>query len=148
MEIILTQDVENVGSYNDVIKVKPGYARNFLIPKGLALVANEGNKKMIAEKKKQYQAAAEKKMAELTALSESLNNCVITVGAKTGTSGKIFGAVTTLQIAEAIKKQKNVDIDRKKIVLSEEVKMLGTFSATISLHKEISCQINVEVIAE
>ncbi len=148
MEIILTQDVDKVGSYNEVVKVRPGFARNYLIPKGWALVANESNKKMIAEKMKQYQAKQEKVVAELRAIADVLNNSVITVGAKTGTSGKIFGAVTAIQIADAIKKQKNVDIDRKKIHLAEEVKMLGTFSATINLHKDIIATINVEVVAE
>ncbi len=148
MEVILTQDVEKVGNYNEVLKVKPGFARNYLIPKGLALVANESNKKAIAEKQKQYAVKQEKIMAEFTALAEQLNNAVVTVGAKTGTSGKIFGAVTPMQVAEAIKKQKGVEVDRKKIHLAEEVKMLGTFAATINLHKDIVCNINVEVVAE
>ena len=112
------------------------------------MMANESNKKMIAEKMKQYQAKQEKLTAELRGIADILNNSVITVGAKTGTSGKIFGAVTAIQIADAIKKQKNVEVDRKKIHLSEEVKMLGTFSATINLHKDIIATINVEVVAE
>ena len=103
MEIILTQDVDKVGSYNEVVKVRPGYARNFLIPKGWALVANDTNKKIIAERMKQYQAKQEKLMAELRTVADTLNNAVITVGAKVGTTGKIFGAVTAIQIADAIK---------------------------------------------
>jgi large subunit ribosomal protein L9 len=103
MEIILTQDVDKVGAYNEVVKVRSGFARNFLIPKGLALVANDSNKKIIADKVKQHQAKVEKVMAELRTIAEQLNNAVITVGAKTGTSGKIFGAVTALQVADAIK---------------------------------------------
>jgi large subunit ribosomal protein L9 len=148
MEIILTQDVDNVGSYNEVVKVRPGYARNFLIPKGLALVANDTNKKIIAERMKQYQAKQEKLMAELRTIADTLNNAVITVGAKVGTTGKIFGAVTAIQIADAIKKQKNVEVDRKKIHIAEEIKTTGTFSATLNLHREISATINVEVIGE
>jgi large subunit ribosomal protein L9 len=148
MEVILTQDVDKLGSYNEVVKVRPGFARNFLIPKGLALVANNTNKKVIAEKVKQYQAKQEKVMAELRLVAEQLNNAVITIGAKTGTSGKIFGAVTTLQVAEAIKKQKNFEIDRKKITLTEDIKMLGTYAATIQLHKELPVSINVEVVGE
>jgi large subunit ribosomal protein L9 len=148
MEIILTQDVDKVGSYNEVVTVRAGFGRNYLIPKGWAMMANESNKKMIAEKMKQYQAKQEKLTAELRGIADILNNSVITVGAKTGTSGKIFGAVTAIQIADAIKKQKNVEVDRKKIHLSEEVKMLGTFSATINLHKDIIATINVEVVAE
>jgi large subunit ribosomal protein L9 len=148
MEIILTQDVDKVGSYNEVVTVRAGFGRNYLIPKGWAMMANESNKKMIAEKMKQYQAKQEKLTAELRDIADVLNNSVITVGAKTGTSGKIFGAVTAIQIADAIKKQKNVEVDRKKIHLSEEVKMLGTFSATINLHKDIIATINVEVVAE
>jgi large subunit ribosomal protein L9 len=148
MEIILTQDVENLGSYNEVLKVRPGYARNFLIPRGLALVANSANKAIIAQKVKQYQAKQEKVMAELRALAEQLNNAVITVGAKTGTSGKIFGAVTTLQVVDALKKQKSIEVDRKKVTLADDIKMLGTYAATIQLHKEISVSINVEVVGE
>jgi large subunit ribosomal protein L9 len=148
MEIILTQDVENLGSYNEVLKVRPGYARNFLIPRGLALVANSANKAIIAQKVKQYQAKQEKAMAELRAIAEQLNNAVITVGAKTGTSGKIFGAVTTLQVVDALKKQKSIEVDRKKVTLADDIKMLGTYAATILLHKEISVSINVEVVAE
>ncbi|MEY4876000.1 MAG: hypothetical protein RI955_174 [Bacteroidota bacterium] len=148
MEVILTQDVDKLGAYNEVVKVRPGYARNFLIPRGLALVANQANKSIIAQKVKQYQAKQEKVMAELQSIAEQLNNAVISVGAKTGTSGKIFGAVTTLQIADAIKKQKGFDIERKKVTLSEDIKMLGTYAATIQLHKEISISINVEVVAE
>jgi large subunit ribosomal protein L9 len=148
MEIILTQDVENLGSYNEVLKVRPGYARNFLIPRGLALVANSANKAIIAQKVKQYQAKQEKVMAELRTLAEQLNNAVITVGAKTGTSGKIFGAVTTLQVVDALKKQKSIEVDRKKVTLADDIKMLGTYAATIQLHKEISVSINVEVVGE
>ncbi|MEN9521966.1 MAG: hypothetical protein RL065_343 [Bacteroidota bacterium] len=148
MEVILTQDVDKLGAYNEVVKVRPGYARNFLIPRGLALVANDANKSIIAQKVKQYQAKQAKVMAELQAIAEQLNNAIITVGAKTGTSGKIFGAVTTLQIADAIKKQKGFEVDRKKVTIADEIKMLGTYVATIQLHKEISVSVNVEVVAE
>jgi large subunit ribosomal protein L9 len=148
MEVILTQDVDKLGAYNEVVKVRPGYARNFLIPRGLALVANQANKSIIAQKVKQYQAKQAKVMAELQAVAEQLNNAIITVGAKTGTSGKIFGAVTSLQIADAIKKQKGVEVDRKKVTIADEIKMLGTYVATIQLHKEISVSVNVEVVAE
>ncbi len=148
MEVILTQDVDKVGAYNEVIKVRSGYARNFLIPKGLALVANDGNKKMIADKVKHHLAKQEKAMAEFRAVAEQLNNAVITVGAKTGTSGKIFGAVTNLQVADAIKKQKGFEVDRKKIHFSEDIKNLGTYAATIQLHKDVSVSINVEVVGE
>ena len=148
MEIILTQDVDKVGAYNEVVKVRPGFARNFLIPKGLALVANDSNKKIIADKVKQHQAKVEKMMAELRTIAEQLNNAVITVGAKTGTSGKIFGAVTALQVADAVKKQKGIEVDRKKITFGEEIKNIGTYVATINLHKEISVAVNVEVVGE
>ena len=123
MEIILTQDVDKVGAYNEVVKVRSGFARNFLIPKGWALVANNTNKKIIADKVKQHQAKVEKVMDELRTIAEQLNNAVVTIGAKTGTSGKIFGAVTTLQVADAIKKQKSIEIDRKKIHFTEEIRI-------------------------
>ncbi len=149
MEVVLLQDVDKLGSQNQVVKVKPGFARNYLIPKGLALVANEGNKKLSAEKQKQAQRREDKLLSQLQNIVDQLRQTVVKVGAKVGTSGKIFGSVTTLQIADALKKQFGVGIDRKKIsILEEDIKMLGTYKALVDLHKDVKVEIDFEVVAE
>ncbi len=149
MEVILKQDVNNLGYKNDVIKVKNGYCRNYLIPKGLAIIATETNKKVVAETQKQRAFKEEKIKKEAQKLADSLQNITLKIGAKAGTSGKIFGSVNALQIAEAIKSQYNFDIDRKKIIVDgESIKELGTYSAKVNLHKEIKLEVKFEVVAE
>ena len=149
MEVILKQDVNNLGYKNDVIKVKNGYCRNYLIPKGLAIIATETNKKVVAETQKQRAFKEEKIKKEAQKLADSLQNITLKIGAKAGTSGKIFGAVNALQIAEAIKSQYNFEIDRKKIIVDgESIKELGTYSAKVNLHKEIKLEVKFEVVAE
>ncbi len=149
MEVILKQDVSNLGYKNDVIKVKNGYCRNYLIPKGLAIIATETNKKVVAETQKQRAFKEEKIKKEAQKLADSLQNITLKIGAKAGTSGKIFGSVNALQIAEAIKSQYNFDIDRKKIIVDgESIKELGTYSAKVNLHKEIKLEVKFEVVAE
>lgn len=148
MELILLQDVEHLGLQNDLVTVKPGYGRNYLIPKGMAVVANVSNKKSLAEAAKQSARREEKLMAALQSVVDTLKNSVIKVGAKAGTSEKIFGSVTTLQIAEALKKQKNISIDRKKIHLPEEIKTLGSYHAVVELHKDVKVDLAFEVVAE
>ncbi len=148
MEIILLQDVDNLGYKDDIVKVKAGYARNYLIPKKLAIVANASNRKSVEEKKRQQQAKYEKMLAELNAVADTLKAEAIRVGAKAGTSGKIFGSVTTLQIAEAIRQSTGVEVDRKKIKILEEVKTLGKYKATVELHREVIPEIEFEVVAE
>ncbi len=148
MELILLEDVEHLGSKNDLVSVKSGYGRNYLIPKGLAMVANASRKKHALEIQKQQSAKREKMLADMNALAESLKTEVITIGAKAGSSGKLFGSVTSIQIADALKKQKNVDVDRRKITLQEEIKNLGTYKAKIQLHKEISSEITFEVVED
>src|SRR3954471_20560920 len=120
MELILKQDVKHLGLQNDLVKVKPGYGRNYLLPKGMAVIATAGSKKTLGEAQKQADRREEKLMQQLQSVVDTLKASVIKVGAKAGTSEKIFGSVTTLQLAEAIKKQKNIAIDRKKITLPEE----------------------------
>ncbi|GIV34782.1 MAG: 50S ribosomal protein L9 [Chitinophagales bacterium] len=149
MEVVLLQDIENLGSQYQIVKVKPGYARNYLIPRGLALIANEGNRKMSAEKQKQAKRREEKLLSQLQSIVDQLKMNAVRVGAKVGTSGKIFGSVTTLQIAEAIKKQFGVTVDRKKItILEEDIKVLGTYKALVDLHKDVKVEIDFEVVAE
>lgn len=148
MEVILLKDVEKLGLANDLVSVKPGYGRNYLIPQGLAKVANASNRKEWEESQKQAERREEKLMQELQTVIDKLKGATVTVGAKAGTSEKIFGSVTTLQVSDSIKKQLNISIDRKKIALPDEVKMLGSYTATINLHKDVEVELNFEVVAE
>lgn len=149
MEVILKQDVKNLGYANDMVKVKPGYARNYLIPKGLAIVADESNRKIHAENMKQKAHKEEKQRKEAEKLAQTLETITLKIGAKAGTTGKIFGSVNTIQIADAIKEQYHYEIDRKKIELEgDSIKQLGEYKATISLYKGIKAVIQFEVIAE
>lgn len=148
MEVILLQDVEKLGYKNDLVNVKPGYGRNYLIPQGLAMVGNTANKKQWEEFKKQEARRDDKLMKELQSVVDKLQGSTVKVGAKAGTSEKLFGSVTGLQLADAIKKQLGVNIDRRKITMPEEVKTLGAYTASIHLHKDKDVELNFEVIAE
>lgn len=148
MEIILKKDHKGLGYKNDIVKVKNGYGRNFLIPQGIAVLATDSNKKMQAEEIKQSSFKEQKLRAEATANAEKLATVTVKVGAKAGESGKIFGSVTNIQIAEALKKA-GFDVERKNIEMNEEhIKTLGTYLANVRLFKEISATVNFEVVAE
>lgn len=148
MEIILIQDVDRLGSKDDVIKVKDGFARNFLIPQKKAIVATSTAKKVLAENIKQRAHKEAKLKNEALAIAEKLANKKISIGAKTSSLGKIFGSVNTIQLAEAINK-KGFEIDRKQILLPEDhIKEVGTYSAKVKLHKEVIIEIEFEVVAE
>lgn len=146
MEIILKEDIAGLGYKNDIVDVKPGYGRNYLIPRGLAIAATESNKKIIAENVRQAAHKAEKIKREAQELADRIGDLVIQIVTKAGESGKIFGAVTTNQLSEALK-EKGFDIDRKKIVFKSEIKMLGQYTAVIDLHKEVKKEVAVEVVA-
>jgi large subunit ribosomal protein L9 len=149
MEIILKQDITNLGYKNDLINVKDGYARNYLIPKGMAILATKTNKKILSEVTKQKAFKEEKIIKEAETIAKALENIELKIGAKAGTSGKIFGSVNVLQIAAALKEQHKMDIDKKIIhVDGESIKELGTYTATVNLHKDISVELKFEVIAE
>lgn len=148
MEVILLQDVDKLGKESEMVKVRPGYARNYLIPRKLAVVADESQKKMLSERIKQEDRREEKMLKEIAKVVDLLKNTRYTIGAKTGTSGKIFGSVTTIQLAQAIKKQSGVTIDRKKITLPEDVSMLGEYKANIALHKDANVEVAFEVVAD
>jgi large subunit ribosomal protein L9 len=149
MEVILKQDIPNLGYTNDVVNVKAGYARNYLIPKGLAITANDVNKKVLSENLKQKSFKEEKIKKEAETLGKALEGITVKIGAKAAETGKIFGSVNNIQIADAIQQQFNYDIDRKKIVVDgEHIKELGTYSAEIRLHKEVKVKISFEVFAE
>jgi large subunit ribosomal protein L9 len=147
MEVILKQDVDGLGYKNDTVKVRAGYGNNFLIPNGLALIANDSNKRLTAENVRQAAHKAEKLKQDANALASKIGEITIEIGAKAGESGKIFGAVTALQIADALK-AKGFDIDRKKVHLKEIPKQIGTYSANLDLHKEVKHEIKVKVVAE
>jgi len=147
MEIILTQDVTGLGYKNDTIKVKAGYGRNYLIPNGVALIANEPNKRKVAEDIRQVAHKAAKLKQDAEALAAKIGEITIEIGTKAGETGKIFGAVTALQVADALK-AKGFDVDRKKISFKEQPKQLGTYTALLDLHKEVKHNIQVNVVAE
>jgi large subunit ribosomal protein L9 len=149
MKVILKQDIHTLGYKNDTVNVKTGYARNYLIPKGIAIEATETNKKVVAETQKQRAFKEEKIKKEAQKIAEMLKSAVLKIGAKAGTSGKIFGSVNSLQISEAIQKQFNYEIDRKKIIVDgESIKEIGTYAAKVNLHKEVKFDVKFEVVAE
>ncbi len=148
MEIILKQDVANLGSKDEIVKVKNGYARNYLIPNGLAITASASAKKVLAENIKQRAHKEAKIKADAEVIAKKLEGVKLTIGAKTSSTGKIFGSVNTIQIAEALA-AKGFDIDRKVIsIQDEQIKEVGNYSADIKLHKEVKVKIDFEVIAE
>jgi len=147
MEVILKQDIDNLGYENDVVKVKNGYARNYLIPKGMAILANETNKKVLAEVQKQKAFKEEKLRTEAETTAKLLEKVELTIGAKAGTSGKIFGSVNAIQISESLK-DKGHEIDRRKIDVDDSIKELGSYTATVKLYKDIKAEIKFEVVAE
>jgi large subunit ribosomal protein L9 len=148
MEVILIQDVDNLGGVNELVKVKNGYARNYLLPRQLAVEATPGNRKMLEEKMKQQQKKEAAMLAEINSVIAKLNEAPLKIGAKTGTSGKIFGSVTSLQISRAIRDQKGYDIDRRKITLPDEVKELGAYKAHIDFGNGKNADVDFEVIGE
>jgi large subunit ribosomal protein L9 len=148
MEIILVQDVDNLGGANEVVKVRNGYARNFLFPRKLAIEANPGNRKQLEEKMKQAKKKEDAMLAGINSVVAKLGESPLKVGAKSGTSGKIFGSVTSLQISRAIRDQKGYEIDRKKITLPDEVKELGTYKAHIDFGNGKSTDVEFEVVGE
>ena len=148
MQIILLNDVDKVGDKHQVVSVKPGFGRNFLIPQGLAIVASEGNMRRLNELKRQDEIRENKKLNVYKDLAAQLEGVTLKIGAKTGTSGKIFGSVTNVQIAQALKDQCNLDVERKKIHILEEVKELGTYYAQIDSHKQVVSKVAFEVISE
>jgi large subunit ribosomal protein L9 len=147
MEVILTQDMQGLGYKNDVITVKAGYGRNYLIPKGFAILAIPSNRKMIEENVRQAAHKAEKLRKDAEALADQIGDLELEIGAKVGESGKIFGAITTLQISDALK-EKGFEIDRKRININTKVKEVGDYTATIDLHKEVKKEVPFKVVAE
>lgn len=143
----MKQDVAGLGYKNDIVKVKAGYGNNYLIPNGIALLATESNKKVVQENIRQASHKAAKIRQDAEALAQKIGELTVEIGTKAGETGRIFGAVTANQISDALK-AKGFSIDRKKIVLKENPKQLGTYNVTLDLHKEVKHDIKVNVVAE
>jgi large subunit ribosomal protein L9 len=148
MQVILIQDVNNLGGANEVVTVKNGYARNYLIPQKFAVEASPSNMKQLEERLKQIRKKEEKMLAEINKVIDVLREGPVKIGAKTGTSGKIFGSVTTVQVARAIREQKGYEVDRRRIHLLDDVKELGTYKAKVDFGNGNETEMELEVVAE
>jgi large subunit ribosomal protein L9 len=148
MQVILIQDVNNLGGANELVTVKSGYGRNFLIPSKLAVEANSSNLKQLQERNKQLAKKEEKLLKEFNNVVSVLQEAPLKIGAKTGTTGKIFGSVTSVQIARAIREQRGYEIDRRRIHIIDDVKELGNYKAKIDFGKGQEVEIDFEVVAE
>jgi len=148
MEVILKEDVTNLGHKNDIVTVRPGYGRNYLIPRGIAILATESAKKVFAENKKQQAHKEEKIRNEAQELAKQLEGKKVTIGAKTSSTGKIFGSVNNIQIAEALEKD-GFNIERKNISIAEDaVKEVGSYKAVVKLHRDVKVEIDFKVVSE
>jgi large subunit ribosomal protein L9 len=148
MEIILLKDIDKLGDKHEIVNVKPGYGRNYLIPQGLAVNANAANRKKRESLIAEEEAREALRLDEYKAIAAQIEGQTLKIGVKAGTSGKIFGSVTNVQIAQALKDQLGIEIERKKIHLPEEVKEIGTYNADLNLHKELSTKIAFELVQE
>jgi len=147
MEVVLKKDFTNLGKALDVVDVKDGYARNFLIPSGIAIPATEGNKKTIAESKKMTEKREDKKLAEARLLAKKIESIPCTISAHVGEEDKLFGSVTSQEIAEFLKKE-NIHIDKRDIELEEPIKQLGVYSVKVNLYKDVRAMLKVWVVKE
>ncbi len=149
MDIILKQDVANLGYKNDIVTVKPGYGRNFLIPQGLAILATERNRKILAEEMRQQAHKEQKIKDEALEKAKALEGLKLQIPAKAAATGKIFGSVNNIMIANAIKEATGIEVDRKNIVINEDaIKEVGEYKAKLRLHKEVAVDIDFNVYAE
>jgi large subunit ribosomal protein L9 len=148
MQVILIQDVNNLGGANELVTVKNGYGRNYLIPQKFAVEASPSNMKQMQEKVKHQAKKEAKLLAELNSVIAVLKEGALKIGAKTGTTGKIFGSVTTVQIARAIKEQKGYEIDRRRISITDDIKELGTYKANIDFGNGNETEVEFEVVGE
>ena len=149
MEIILKQDVSNLGYKDEIVKVKNGYANNYLLPQGLAIIATPSNKKILAENIKQRAFKEEKLRKDAEALQTALTGKSVKLMAKVGENGQLFGSITNQQVAEALKEQHNYDVDRKHIVLDgEKIKTVGEYAAMVNIYRDIKAELKIEVVAE
>jgi large subunit ribosomal protein L9 len=148
MDIILLQDVEKVGDKHEVVNVKDGFGRNYLIPQGLGIIANKTNTARLNELRAREEAQESKRLGEYQEMAAKLEGQTLRIGAKAGTSGKIFGSVTAIQVSNALQEQFGLEIDRRKIQLPQDVKELGSYTLTLTLHKEVRPEVAFEVVGE
>lgn len=147
MEVILREDIQGLGYKNDTVEVKPGYGRNFLIPRGMAILASDSNKKMISENIRQAAHKAEKARKDAEEIAKKIGELTLEIKTKAGESGKIFGAITPIQVAEALVAQGH-EVDRKRISFEQKIKEVGEYTALLDLHKEVHHPIQIKVVAE
>lgn len=148
MQIILLKNIDNLGDKHDIVTVKDGYGRNYLIPQGMAIVANATNKGKLADMMRKQSAKENKMIGEFQAVADQLKDVVLRIVVKSGTSGKIFGSVSSVQLSQALRSQAGIDIERRKIHIEEEVKELGTYKAKVDLHKQVQALLNFEVVTD
>lgn len=148
MNIILLQDIDKVGEKYEVVTVKDGFARNFLIPTKKAVIANKANLAKLDELKQKHAEELAAQIGEFQAVADKIKDVTLRIGAKAGTSGKIFGSVTNTSIAQALKEQCEVEVIRSKVEIAEDVKELGTYKASVRLHPEVTAEVAFEVVAE
>jgi large subunit ribosomal protein L9 len=147
MQVILKENVKDLGHIGDMVNVKDGYARNFLIPKGLAVEANPKNIKALEHEKRKILELAKKARAAAEELSAKVSGTTVTIKAKAGEEDKLFGSVTAMDIADALKKE-GMDIDKKKIMLDEPIKRLGSYTVNVKIHSDVTAQLNISVIRD
>ncbi|HYL39288.1 MAG TPA: 50S ribosomal protein L9 [Bryobacteraceae bacterium] len=147
MEVILREDVDKLGTRGQLVKVAAGYARNFLLPKRLAVPASEANKKIIEQERQAHLRREAKLVADATDLAKMMDNLSVTISQKAGENDQLFGSVTSKDIAEALEKQ-GYTIDRRKVILEEPIKTLGEFKVPLRLHREVTTDITVHVVKE
>ena len=148
MDVILLENINKVGDKHEVVSVKDGYARNFLIPRGKALIANASNRKRLEHLRDLSEARESARKSEYEEMLQKLDGQSLRIPMKAGANGKIFGSVTNVQIAQALREQFDVDLERRKIEVPEEVKQLGQYTATLNLHKEVQGEVAFEVVED
>lgn len=147
MKVLLQTDVESVGKAGQIVNVKDGFARNYLIPRKLAVIADEKNVKVFEHLKRQTEEKIRKTRKQAEVLKEKIESLTLTIPCKVGEEGKLFGSVTNIQIAEALKKE-GIEVDRKKIVLENPLKVLGDYEATVKLEGDVSAKIRISLVKE
>lgn len=147
MEVILREDIQGLGYKNDTVTVKPGYGRNFLIPRGMAMIATNSNKKMIEEEIRQAAHKAEKSKKDATEIAEKIGDLTLEIKTKAGEKGRIFGAITPIQVADALTAKGHL-VDRKRISFEQKIKELGEYNAILNLHKEVHHPVKLNIVAE
>lgn len=148
MKVILLENIDKLGAANEVVTVKDGYGRNYLIPQHKAMIASNSNLKGLEERKRQYSMKVDKELALVKEVADKLKATTIKVPAKVGTTDKIFGSITNVQLAEIIMKESGVELDRKKIIIQEDIKTTGNYTAKIQLHPSLEVELPFEVVAE